>query len=251
MRQEFPFLADATEAYALGDVWSRPGLDNRTRQLAAVAAFAAIGATAFMKVHAGYALNIGVTEDELKEIIYMVTVPAGFPRAIAASQVLRELFAERRRPGPPSRGRRHEWLPPSGARRRCQRRSSSQLEGPRRDDPARMLRRHTAAAPYVGMWVTADGHIRHGLLPNGRYDEARGTRESAYRGRYEVRGNISTTGTIPASPPTAPSSTRYPASWRDGLLPQGMTVGTDSLSSPIRLRFQPGTVISTARALCA
>jgi 5-hydroxyisourate hydrolase-like protein (transthyretin family) len=43
--------------------------------------------------------------------------------------------------------------------------------------------------PYVGMWVTADGRIRHNLLPNGRYDEARGTRESAYQGRYEVRGN--------------------------------------------------------------
>ena len=43
--------------------------------------------------------------------------------------------------------------------------------------------------PYVGMWVTADGHVRHNLLPNGRYDEARGKRESAYRGRYEVRGN--------------------------------------------------------------
>jgi len=101
MRQEFPFLADATEAYALGDVWSRPGLDSRTRQLAAVAAFAAIGQTAFMKVHAGYALNIGVSENELKEVIYMVTVPAGFPRAIAASQALSELFAERRsaRPG--------------------------------------------------------------------------------------------------------------------------------------------------------
>jgi hypothetical protein len=45
------------------------------------------------------------------------------------------------------------------------------------------------AHPYVGMWVTPDGHIRHELLPNGRYDEARGTRESAYRGRYEVRGD--------------------------------------------------------------
>ncbi|RUU98075.1 MAG: hypothetical protein E5Y88_30695 [Mesorhizobium sp.] len=43
--------------------------------------------------------------------------------------------------------------------------------------------------PYVGMWVTADGHIRHNLLPNGRYDEARGNRESAYQGRYEIRGN--------------------------------------------------------------
>lgn len=96
MRDEFPFLAEATEAYALGDVWSRPGLDDRTRQLAAVAAFAAIGERAFMRVHAGYALNIGVTEDELKEIVYMVTVPAGFPKAIAASQTLSELFAERR-----------------------------------------------------------------------------------------------------------------------------------------------------------
>lgn len=95
MRQEFPFLADATEAYALGDVWSRPGLDNRTRQLAAVAAFAAMGLTDLMKVHAGYALNVGVPQEELKEVIYMVTVPAGFPRAIAASQALSQLFAER------------------------------------------------------------------------------------------------------------------------------------------------------------
>lgn len=44
----------------------------------------------------GNALIIGVSEDELKEVICMVTVPAGFPRAIAASQILSELFAERR-----------------------------------------------------------------------------------------------------------------------------------------------------------
>lgn len=97
MRQEFPFLAEATEAYALGDVWSRTGLDSRTRQLAAVAAFAATGQNAFLKVHAGYALNIGVSEEELKEIVYLITVPAGISRAIAASQALSELFAERRR----------------------------------------------------------------------------------------------------------------------------------------------------------
>ena len=41
--------------------------------------------------------------------------------------------------------------------------------------------------PYGGMWVTADGHIRHELLPNGRYDEARGNKKSAYQGRYQVR----------------------------------------------------------------
>lgn len=43
--------------------------------------------------------------------------------------------------------------------------------------------------PYVGMWVTEDGRIRHELLPNGRYDEARGDRESAYQGSYTITGN--------------------------------------------------------------
>jgi hypothetical protein len=42
--------------------------------------------------------------------------------------------------------------------------------------------------PYAGMWVTDDDQVRHELLPNGRYVEARGRREGAYRGRYEVRG---------------------------------------------------------------
>ncbi|MBF59635.1 Atu4866 domain-containing protein [Halomonas sp. FeN2] len=43
--------------------------------------------------------------------------------------------------------------------------------------------------PYVGTWVTKDGYIRHELLANNRYDEARGERESAYQGRYKVTGN--------------------------------------------------------------
>lgn len=44
-------------------------------------------------------------------------------------------------------------------------------------------------ADVVGMWVTADGHIRQELLPDGRYDEARGDRRSAYTGRYTVTGS--------------------------------------------------------------
>jgi hypothetical protein len=47
----------------------------------------------------------------------------------------------------------------------------------------------TLSQRYVGMWITADGQIRHNLLQNGRYDEARGRRESAYRGRYTVSGD--------------------------------------------------------------
>lgn len=50
------------------------------------------------------------------------------------------------------------------------------------------LQERTAMNPYVGMWVTQDGVIRQELLANGRYDEARGSRRSAYQGRYEIRG---------------------------------------------------------------
>lgn len=42
---------------------------------------------------------------------------------------------------------------------------------------------------YVGMWVTKDGYIRQELLPDNRYDEARGSRKSAYKGSYTVKGN--------------------------------------------------------------
>lgn len=95
LRQDFPFLADAIVDYSLGEVWARQGLDDRTRQLATVAAFAAQGNLPQLKVHAGYALNLGATQDELKEIIYLTTVTAGFPRSIDAAQALQEVFAAR------------------------------------------------------------------------------------------------------------------------------------------------------------
>jgi hypothetical protein len=41
---------------------------------------------------------------------------------------------------------------------------------------------------FIGMWVTRDGYIRQELLPNGRYDEARGPRKSAYTGSYIIKG---------------------------------------------------------------
>ncbi|MCR5859501.1 Atu4866 domain-containing protein [Mesorhizobium sp. J428] len=46
-----------------------------------------------------------------------------------------------------------------------------------------------ATHTYAGMWVTANRNIRHELLPNGRYVEARGSREKAYQGRYWIIGD--------------------------------------------------------------
>ncbi len=79
-----------------GDAWGRTVLDGRTRQMVAVAAFASLGMTDLMKVHAGYGLNVGVSEEELKEAVYLTTVPAGFGRAIQAARTLGQLLAERR-----------------------------------------------------------------------------------------------------------------------------------------------------------
>ncbi|GAB3646245.1 Atu4866 domain-containing protein [Glycomyces tarimensis] len=47
----------------------------------------------------------------------------------------------------------------------------------------------SAENKYVGLWVTADGRVRQRLLPDGRYDEARGERESAYTGDYWTEGD--------------------------------------------------------------
>ncbi|CAK7082533.1 Atu4866 domain-containing protein [Escherichia coli] len=48
-----------------------------------------------------------------------------------------------------------------------------------------MKEQHT----YTGLWITKDGFICHELLPNGRYDEARGTKPNAYQGDYDIREN--------------------------------------------------------------
>ncbi|OEC36385.1 4-carboxymuconolactone decarboxylase [Pseudomonas cuatrocienegasensis] len=93
LHKDFPFLASATTDYALGEVWGRSELDARTRQLATVAVFAAQGNLPQMKIHAGYALRAGVLPAELKEMIYLTTVTAGFPRALDAAQALREVLA--------------------------------------------------------------------------------------------------------------------------------------------------------------
>jgi 4-carboxymuconolactone decarboxylase len=94
LRRDFPMLADGIAGYALGEVWAQTTLDHRTRQLA-VSAFAALGHQPFLRTHAEYALNVGVTQEELKQIVYLTSVHAGFARAISAAQTLAPLFAER------------------------------------------------------------------------------------------------------------------------------------------------------------
>jgi len=81
---EFPF----------GDIYSRPGLDLRCREIAVVAALTAMGnATPQLKVHLRAALNVGVTRQEIVEVIMQMAVYAGFPAALNGLTAAREVFA--------------------------------------------------------------------------------------------------------------------------------------------------------------
>jgi len=83
---EFPF----------GDIYSRPGLDLRRRELAVVAALTALGnAAPQLKVHLHGALNVGVTREEVVEVIMQMAVYAGFPAALNGLFAAREVFAAR------------------------------------------------------------------------------------------------------------------------------------------------------------
>lgn len=91
-----PDLAKYTIEYPFGDIYSRPGLDLKSREIATVSALTAMGNCApQLKVHLHAALNVGCTEDELKEVIIQMSVYAGFPAALNGMFILKNVLAER------------------------------------------------------------------------------------------------------------------------------------------------------------
>ena len=85
-----------TVEYGFADIPSPKGLDKKYRQIATVAALATLGnAPSQLKFHINGALNVRVTEDEIKEIMLLMTVYAGFPAAINGTNILREVVEER------------------------------------------------------------------------------------------------------------------------------------------------------------
>lgn len=80
---EFPF----------GDIYSRPGLDLRTRELATIAALTALGyAQPQLKVHIRAGMNVGCTREEIIEVIMQMGVYAGFPAALNGLAAAREVM---------------------------------------------------------------------------------------------------------------------------------------------------------------
>ncbi|MEJ2631256.1 MAG: carboxymuconolactone decarboxylase family protein [Acidihalobacter sp.] len=83
---EFPF----------GDIYSRPQLDLKSREIAVVAALTALGnAAPQLKVHIHGALNVGCSREEVIEVVMQMAVYAGFPAALNGLFAAREVFAER------------------------------------------------------------------------------------------------------------------------------------------------------------
>lgn len=82
--------------FVFAEIYSRPGLDLRTRQIVNVAALAALGtAEPQLEVHLNGSLNIGVTKEELVEIMLQLTVYAGFPAALNGIAALERVLAAR------------------------------------------------------------------------------------------------------------------------------------------------------------
>jgi 4-carboxymuconolactone decarboxylase len=82
---EFPF----------GDIYSRPGLDLKSREIATVAALTALGnAAPQLKVHIQAALNVGCSRREVVETIMQMAVYAGFPAALNGLFAAKEVFQD-------------------------------------------------------------------------------------------------------------------------------------------------------------
>ena len=92
-----PKLAQLTDDVLFGDVWERPQLSKRDRSLITCAALVATGKVEQLGFHFPRALENGVTQDELVELITHLAFYAGWPSAMSAITKAKELFGNKPR----------------------------------------------------------------------------------------------------------------------------------------------------------
>jgi 4-carboxymuconolactone decarboxylase len=90
---------DLITRYAWGEIWSRPGLDRRTRSCITLAMLAALAHEEELAMHVRAALGIGLSPDEIKEVLLQVAVYAGVPAANRAFKVAQQALDDA---GPPT-----------------------------------------------------------------------------------------------------------------------------------------------------
>jgi 4-carboxymuconolactone decarboxylase len=90
-----PDIARYLIEYSFGEIYARDGLDNRTKELAVVAALTTMGTAApQLKVHTHAALHVGCTPEEIREVIIQMCGYAGFPATLNAMKTLVEVLQE-------------------------------------------------------------------------------------------------------------------------------------------------------------
>ena len=92
---------DLITRYAWGEIWTRPGLDRRTRSCITLTALVALGRLEELEMHVRAALRNGLTADEIKEVLLHSAVYCGVPAANAAFAVAQSALAEHDRPPSP------------------------------------------------------------------------------------------------------------------------------------------------------
>jgi 4-carboxymuconolactone decarboxylase len=91
-----PELGQFVTEFAFGDIYSRPGLDLKTRQLLTIASLTTLGyAPLQLKSHIKGALNVGCTKKEIVETLLQMAVYAGFPASMNALYAAKEVFNSR------------------------------------------------------------------------------------------------------------------------------------------------------------
>ena len=78
---------DLSVDHVFGALWTRPGLDRRSRSLVTLGALIALRANDELKIHFQIALRNGLTVEEIEEVVYHMTGYAGFPAAAAARSI--------------------------------------------------------------------------------------------------------------------------------------------------------------------
>ena len=79
-----PDFARMTIEFPFGDLYSRTAIDLRTREIAAIAALAALGRIPQLRVHVAAALHLGCAREEVVEVLMQTAIYAGFPPALNA-----------------------------------------------------------------------------------------------------------------------------------------------------------------------
>jgi 4-carboxymuconolactone decarboxylase len=87
-------MAEWSTEFCWGALWSRPGVDRRTRSIVNLAMIAAINRPHELKLHVKGALKNGLTKAEIKEIFLQVAVYCGVPAGIDSFRIAREAFKE-------------------------------------------------------------------------------------------------------------------------------------------------------------